>query len=49
MSWATARGVETTVLQVEADNQAATSLYQDLGFEKLYDSWYLRKPREPVT
>jgi len=49
MSWSASRGVETTVLQVEADNQAAMSLYQDLGFEKLYDSWYLRKPREPVT
>lgn len=49
MSWSASRGVETTVLQVEADTQAALSLYRDLGFEKLYDSWYLQKPREPVT
>jgi len=49
MSWLASPGVEMTVLQVEADSQAALSLYRDLGFEKLYDSWHLRKPREPVT
>jgi ribosomal protein S18 acetylase RimI-like enzyme len=49
MSWAVSRGVDTAALQVEADNQAALSLYQDLGFEKLYDSWYLRKTKEPAT
>ncbi len=45
MAWAHRQGTKTTAIQVEADNSAALSIYGELGFEKAYDSWYLRKAR----
>ena len=45
MKWGHDHETSVTALQVEAANEGAISLYQALGFEKAYDSWYLRKVR----
>jgi ribosomal protein S18 acetylase RimI-like enzyme len=44
LKWARSRGADTAWLQVESDNQAATSMYEGLGFEATYSYFYLVQP-----
>lgn len=46
MHWATARGINDVVLQVETDNAPARALYRSLGFTtELFDYFYMRQPQ----
>lgn len=40
LSWAVGQGAGSAYLQVEASNQAASDLYQSLGFSEAYRYWY---------
>ena len=39
-------GVEYSYLQVVKSNQAALNLYRNLGYEHVYEYWYMRQPAE---
>lgn len=40
LSWAQTLGASKAYLQVETENYPALTLYQQLGFESLYEYWY---------
>jgi ribosomal protein S18 acetylase RimI-like enzyme len=44
LKWAKSRGADTAWLQVESDNEAATRMYESLGFEATYSYFYLVRP-----
>ena len=39
-------GAKEAYLQVVQTNKAANCLYEDLGFKKEYEYWYMREPKE---
>jgi ribosomal protein S18 acetylase RimI-like enzyme len=44
LKWARSRGADMAWLQVESDNEAATRMYESLGFEPSYSYFYLVRP-----
>lgn len=44
MGWGRDQGATRAYLQVVAENAAAISMYEQLGFEKAYSYWYRRAP-----
>lgn len=47
LKWAWLRGARIAWLQVEADNRAARSLYESIGFRELYRYHYRQPPDAP--
>jgi ribosomal protein S18 acetylase RimI-like enzyme len=44
MGWGRSRGAERAFLQVVSENARAISMYERLGFRKIYSYWYRRAP-----
>jgi ribosomal protein S18 acetylase RimI-like enzyme len=44
LDWAYGSGARHAYLQVMQNNHAARALYEDLGFETLYEYWYRVAP-----
>ena len=49
LKWARSHGARHAWMQVQADNEAALSVYRALGFAELYRYHYRRPPQEQVA